>query len=142
LDERPWAEWGRQRKPLSVNQLASLLRPFDIRPKNLNEGEGRPKGYTRKTFDDAWARYLPSPPLPQDSSATPLPSSNGAGESGFFDPLRPDTRSATPLPSSNGVAFSIFDPLPSSNGASVADRNSRPPTPNNESSGVADRAEK
>jgi hypothetical protein len=30
IEGRPWAEWGRQRKPISPNQLANLLRRFGI----------------------------------------------------------------------------------------------------------------
>lgn len=53
--------WGQYRgvKPLTPEALASLLRPFDIRPRHVH---ARPaptiRGYERADFADAWARYL------------------------------------------------------------------------------------
>lgn len=57
-DDRPWAEW-RDGSPLSSVQLAALLRPFDIQPKQIRIGKGTSKGYERKWFEDAFNRYLP-----------------------------------------------------------------------------------
>jgi putative DNA primase/helicase len=56
--DRPWAEW-RKDKPLTAVQLARLLRPFGIRPKQVRIGETSMKGYERTAFEDAFARYLP-----------------------------------------------------------------------------------
>jgi hypothetical protein len=60
LDEdRPWAEYGKTRKPLSKNQLARLLRPFSITPRTVRLPDGStPKGYQLSDFEDAFARYL------------------------------------------------------------------------------------
>lgn len=69
LEERPWAEW-RHGKQLSPVQLARLLKPFDIRPKDLwftligSKGQTA-KGYLAARFEDAFRRYLPQP-NPQD----------------------------------------------------------------------------
>lgn len=73
LEERPWSEWGRLRKPLSAPQLAKLLKPFEIKPRNLRLSGGRvAKGYVRPDFKDAWGRYCGNPgryPLhPPDAS--------------------------------------------------------------------------
>jgi Protein of unknown function (DUF3631) len=62
LDDAPWAEWyGR---PLSTRELAKLLRPYQVRPKDVREQGGEPrKGYTRQALHEPWARYLPLRPL-------------------------------------------------------------------------------
>lgn len=58
--DRPWPEL-RNDQPITPTQLASLLRGFEIRPKDMREGEdGKTvKGYERAALEDAWSRYLP-----------------------------------------------------------------------------------
>jgi putative DNA primase/helicase len=61
LEDRPWADW--KGKPLTTNVLARLLKPFKIVPGSIRvgaTGTDTPKGYKRKQFEDAWARYLPA----------------------------------------------------------------------------------
>jgi len=59
LEGRPWAELGKSRKPLTKNGLAALLRPFKIHSGSIRLDDGRtPKGYQRRAFEDAFARYL------------------------------------------------------------------------------------
>lgn len=60
LEDRPWPDWSRG-KPITVRQIARLLRPFGIQPKTLRAGAGRGKGYECAQFADAFARYLPEP---------------------------------------------------------------------------------
>lgn len=57
-EESPWKEL-----PLTVTALARMLKPFEIRPRDLRFDDGIFKGYRRSHFADAWARYLP-PPAP------------------------------------------------------------------------------
>jgi len=58
LEGRPWAEWGTQRKPLSKNQLARLLKEFGISPGSIRlADQTTAKGYLRESFEDAWERY-------------------------------------------------------------------------------------
>jgi putative DNA primase/helicase len=61
IEAASWAEY-RNGNPMTKNQLAELLKPFDIRPrqvwfplirKNL-------QGYLRKDFEDALGRYAPT----------------------------------------------------------------------------------
>jgi putative DNA primase/helicase len=59
MEERPWAEWGRRREPITKTQLARLLAHFKIRPTGIHRGSQHAKGYARAAFDDAFARYLP-----------------------------------------------------------------------------------
>jgi len=60
IEGRPWAEWGRGEKPISQNQVARLLRHFEIYTRDIREGITVAKGYLREHFDDAFARYLPT----------------------------------------------------------------------------------
>jgi hypothetical protein len=63
LEDAPWGDWyGRL---LTSRDLAKLLRPYQVRARNLREhGTGAPrKGYTRADLHEPWARYLPLPPL-------------------------------------------------------------------------------
>ena len=57
-EEGPWAEY-RRGKPLTVRDLAKLLRPFGIMPRTIRlADEDTPKGYRREDFDEAFSRYL------------------------------------------------------------------------------------
>ena len=59
----PWTEW--KGKPLSASQLAAMLRPFRISPRDVRVGPQVLKGYHKADFEDSWERCL------SDSSATP-----------------------------------------------------------------------
>jgi hypothetical protein len=60
--ESQWCEWGRDSKPITQKQLANLLREFRIRSATIHgrDGESDAKGYQLASFEEAWARYLPS----------------------------------------------------------------------------------
>jgi Protein of unknown function (DUF3631) len=62
IEEAPWAEYRRGR-PLSACELARLLKPFDIRRRDLRFDDKVYKGYEQTDFEDAWARYSPRPDL-------------------------------------------------------------------------------
>ena len=64
IEDRPWPEW-RNGKAISAVQVARLLKPFGIKPKNIRDVSVF-KGYEQSDFDDAISRYLPVSP------ATPL----------------------------------------------------------------------
>jgi hypothetical protein len=75
IEEHPWPEW-RNGQPITVRQLARLLEPLGIRPKQLRMGEANIRGYELDDFTDGFSRYLPGL-----SSATQLqPASDGASE--------------------------------------------------------------
>jgi putative DNA primase/helicase len=59
IEDRPWAEYSNGRS-LTPNQLARIIRPFDILPGTVRIGERTSKGYHRKQFEDAFDRYLQS----------------------------------------------------------------------------------
>lgn len=80
LSESPWREYNRN-SSLSARQLAGLLQPFDIRPRDIHEiGSDRKtfRGYRKADFKDAWERYLPpdegEEELPKNESSGPAPS--------------------------------------------------------------------
>jgi hypothetical protein len=54
----PWASWGKGDGGLTARHLATLLRPYGIRPHTVRQG-GTFKGYKREQFEDSWERYLP-----------------------------------------------------------------------------------
>jgi hypothetical protein len=56
-EDRPWAEWGRDRKPLTGRGLAKLLGPFDIKPVLQRSGKDVFRGYNRADFTEIWQRY-------------------------------------------------------------------------------------
>jgi hypothetical protein len=88
LEERPWAEWGKQRKPISKSQVARLLRPLHVTPTTVDFGTDAygkkkiAKGYHRSAFSEAFSRYLPPPGI---QTVSPL----GIGD---FRGLEPDSR--------------------------------------------------
>ena len=51
LEHRPWAEMGKAARPLTVQKLAVLLRPFGVAPTR--------REYKLTAFDTPWTRYLP-----------------------------------------------------------------------------------
>ena len=63
LPGRPWAEFGRKQKPITQTALAALLTPFKIVTVKVGRKNKRLNGYTRQQFEDAFKRYLPAPPL-------------------------------------------------------------------------------
>jgi putative DNA primase/helicase len=77
LVERPWATWAKHGKPMTQRHLATLLRPFGIRPGTVRVGDATPKGYTLADFEDSFARYIPdflSATPPQVNGDAALPS--------------------------------------------------------------------
>jgi Protein of unknown function (DUF3631) len=67
IEGGPWAEWGKNGKPISQNALARLLKP--ITPEQMRIGAETKRGYERSQFRDAFARYLP--PEPETAPSQP-----------------------------------------------------------------------
>ena len=89
IEGRPWAEWGRQRKSISPNQLANQLRRFGLSPKKIRFGEHTLQGYSREQFDELFARYLANAPDPKWNNGTTLgktPVSEMEHPDGMFRP--------------------------------------------------------
>ena len=81
MEERPWSEWGRNRKPITPRQLAVLLSPFAIVPVKLRIGESTPNGYRFKAFEDVFSRYTLTP---EDSNRNTGTTAGGVCENGDF----------------------------------------------------------
>lgn len=61
IDDSPWPTFGRQSKGLTGKALASLLRPFGIKPGPITvKTHHDARGYARSQFEDAWSRYCGS----------------------------------------------------------------------------------
>ena len=51
MEERPWAEYGRSRRPITPSQVARLLKPFGICPRNIRlDDDEILKGYQSVGF--------------------------------------------------------------------------------------------
>lgn len=62
IEGRPWAEWGRNAKPMTQNALARQLDKFQIYPGTIRMLAGStPKGYYREAFEEAFSVYIPPP---------------------------------------------------------------------------------
>jgi hypothetical protein len=63
MEDRPWPDW-RHGKPLTKEQLAKMLKAFEIAPRQTKiEGKNK-NGYEVGTLTAAFSRYLGSTPLP------------------------------------------------------------------------------
>ena len=59
FEESPWGDFGRNKR-LDTRSLASMLRRYDVRPKQLRFDTGTTfKGYQSIDFEDSWERYVP-----------------------------------------------------------------------------------
>ena len=60
MEGRPWLEWKRG-NPISTTALASLLKPFEIAPRQDRKAGGGAnlRGYQRADFESAWDAYFP-----------------------------------------------------------------------------------
>jgi putative DNA primase/helicase len=115
-DDRPWSEWKGD-KPITQRQLARLLEPFDIKPKQVRIGAKSNKGYKLEDFADAFLRY---PPVRSETSKQ---SKDSAG----LRPVRSETRdtqcfrSKAPETAEKRHCFDVSDrdPLPSARAPSA-----------------------
>lgn len=71
--ESPWCDRNRG-KGLTPNNLARLLKRFDIRSKTMRISGDLKKGYELSSFQDAFKRYIP--PATPISTVTPLQTNN------------------------------------------------------------------
>ena len=78
MEDRPWPEWKRG-KPITPTQVARLLKPFSISPRQVWSGRKNVRGYQVNSFQDTFARYL------DDSDARPLEPMVTAADSAFED---------------------------------------------------------
>ena len=58
MESRPWPEWKRG-KQITVRQLAALLRPFEVHPRNHRAAGGQSKAYPLEALRPVFDAYLP-----------------------------------------------------------------------------------
>lgn len=58
MEGRPWADFGKNQKAITPNQLANLLREFGIASRGVRIGDATPKGYLRDDFAEVFSCYL------------------------------------------------------------------------------------
>jgi Protein of unknown function (DUF3631) len=85
MSERPWCEYGRHRKPITPRDLSALLKPFEIRSRQVRKGETNKNGYECSDLEGVFSRYL----------GAESPTTLQAAETAAFS----DFRSSTPGPS-------------------------------------------
>lgn len=73
-DERPWATYNRG-KPISPRQVSRKLGEYGISSGTIRIGVTTAKGFLKRDFEQAFARYLASPP---SARVTPSQPSTGA----------------------------------------------------------------
>ena len=57
FEESPWLDI--RGKPLNAGKLAKMLKPFNIKPRQIRIAASNLKGYLKEDFIDAWERYTP-----------------------------------------------------------------------------------
>ena len=112
-EDRPWSEWGRQKKKLTKTQLARLLKPFNIRPTTVRIDGKTPKGYLLDDFMDAFRRYLP------DNQSLIPPFQNATPQQALFDNKLRQNQIATR--EADAAVKNGHKSLPVNNVADVAD---------------------
>jgi hypothetical protein len=132
LHDRPWAEMPWTGRPITQMQLARLLKPYRVRPKQMKFDEGGFKGYEAACFEEAW-RYLPADP--PGKAETPKQSQNSAkkAETG----AAPASEKVSAKMAGNGQSFGVSPVLggraaPAGDGdpfASLKDPSRITPTP-------------
>ena len=88
-EDRPWPEWRRGR-PLSTQQLATLLRHFDVRPRQMKIDGKKVRGYERADLEEVWERYTPAQAPDSDAPSapgTPGTTHAGSGNEADGDPV-------------------------------------------------------
>jgi hypothetical protein len=90
IEGGPWAEMGRNRKSLTQNRLARMLRPMGVVPQTIRIGIDTGKGYHLARFKDAFERYLPCLPSVGVSEPSQRHNASGTGTSEHFQTVTPD----------------------------------------------------
>jgi len=68
-EDRPWPEFGRDGRGLTAKRLASLLKPFGIKPNRWRVDGSFIRGYSLSDFEETFGRYLqPIDPHPNDGA--------------------------------------------------------------------------
>jgi hypothetical protein len=111
LEDRPWSEYWNGRSITKYN-LAKLLKPFGIKPKQTWIGHQNKNGYQLSDFKDAFGRYLPVP-ANQNSRSLDMSHSTDLGDfinSRMHESLEfPKTEKASPDKDSRVLEFETIN---------------------------------
>jgi uncharacterized protein DUF3631 len=132
LADHPWPQWNRGR-PMTARQLASMLKPFGVKPRQLT----RPinvKGYRAVDLRDAFARYLPPLAVPRPGGEAVDPKyPKSALETdhlaSLWDPKQPVPASDAPSDVSSRKATQASDTSAASPGAPTSTSAPSAPVP-------------
>ena len=92
-EERPWAAYGRARKPITDRQIAKLLEEFKIFSRTVRIGTTA-KGYKKADFAEACRRYPKTKRVPHPPESDPQTSQrHNADETGTSDDFSSVTQS-------------------------------------------------
>ena len=70
MEERPWPEYGILKKPITTTNIAYLLKNFLVHPKPIRfDAVTVAKGYSLKSCEDAFSRYLSDLPSQEGGQA-------------------------------------------------------------------------
>jgi len=100
IEEAPWGDY-RHAGPVKPRTLASLLKPYGVRPRDLRVDDRALKGYRAADLTDVWTRYLPDAEPVGKPCNPPQPSSiRDIRDNPLSKPLAGLSLSATDPPSS------------------------------------------
>ena len=116
MEDRKWGEW-KKGKPITPIQVAGLLKPFKIAPRQVWINQANYRGYALEDFADAFTRYIPSPEVlgRSDSQTPPFK---------VLDPLEPNNDAAF-----SPIAEPLGDESPNTPKNTVTDSKQMPLTP-------------
>jgi hypothetical protein len=88
LEDRPWGEMGKTRKPLTQRGLAALLRGFGVTSGTVQlDDKSTAKGYKRNDLEDSFSRYLHTSPDPNRQNVN---TTGAVGETSDFQNVNGD----------------------------------------------------
>lgn len=119
IDEAPWSAWS-DGNGINARNLARLLRPYEVKPRNVRTASGQAKGYSRDDLLDAWSRYLPTAEGMSETSVPDVPSvpAGGSGTDGTLGTDKSECVQATP--EEEALAAMAFEFLADSEDSGVA----------------------
>ena len=110
MEERPWPTICRGDKPISVQKLGSMLKPFGIYSSPNKEKTAR--GYKRDALEDAWGRYARETPKEGANDPSSRPESSN-GKASKQNTIRPEHELSGRIDDrefpSNGAGFGRTD---------------------------------
>ena len=71
LEDAPWGEWNRG-KPMTPNGLARMLKPFDLKPRQVRIYGKQQRGYVIEDLEKVFTRYIPRLKVSHPSQANKI----------------------------------------------------------------------